>query len=194
MRQSMRCERWLSLTPTLCLCWLSGCAVSIGGNGKDLIVCGLLHIGRTFDSPTTIIDQHMLGVGLRSGTSDDGVTLGYSGMRTVFPNHAGHERPKWGFRWPLGIAWANESTGVFHELGWIATRVPQPDDVSLTHHTLLGAGCMMSNRGVGAAVGYRDRVRVEAPVDRDALYVVRYKSDKPFESVFAAINGDDHDD
>lgn len=180
----------LSLYPVL----LAGCALSIGRSNNDKYVCGLLHLGRSRQGATTVIDQHVIGLDVRGGTSDDGVTLGYSALTTVFPSDANHEEPKLGFRWPLGIAWEDESTGVIHEIGWLATRVPSPDDVSLAHHTQLGMGCMMSRRTMGAAIGYRDRVRIEAPVDRNTFYVVRYESDRPFGSVFVAINGEYEDD
>lgn len=169
---------------------VSACAVSFGGPQPVKTVVGLLHIARAVKGETVTIDQHVLGIDIRFATHDDGITLGYSVSTTVFPKYGHMPTPATGFRWPLGVAWFDSDVGVFHELGWIATHVPEPGDVSLTHRRQLGAGCTFSPRSKGAAVGYRDRLFVEAPIDRDALYVVRYDSNKPFDAVFTAHYGD----
>lgn len=173
----------------LALAGAPGCVVSIGRPGHERIVCGLCHIGRVTNGSTTTVTQQAMGVDLRLGTGNDGATIGYSRLTTAFPEGATGPPAKMGFRWPLGFAWRDDSSGVLHELGWIATRVPEPGRVSLTHDCELGLGAMLSRRGPAAVVGYRDRLTVEAPPDDDAVYVVRYESDKPLEAVFTVDYG-----
>ncbi len=168
---------------------VAGCAISIGAPAGEKVVAGLVYVARSTRGDTRIVDQHVIGVDLRVGTHDDAIAIGYSGMRTVFPDEGHRSDPKTGFRWPLGVAWTDAETGVVHELGWITTRVPQPDEVGLVHHRLLGAGCMFSRRCLGAVAGYQDRSYTEVPPDRDAIYVVRYESNKPFASVFTVTRG-----
>lgn len=172
-----------------CMC-ANGCALSIGIAGHEKLVGGILYVRRSVDGQATIVDEQVLGLDVRLRTHDDGATIGYSKATTVFPSGCEGAAPPLGFRWPLGWAWIDTTDGVTHELGWILTRVPEPDDVSLMHHRLLGAGCMFSRRCVGAAVGYRDRLSVQAPPDRDMVYRVSYRSDKPFNSQFTESQGD----
>ena len=185
----MLTPRLLSVASMLTLAAVSGCAVSIGGPGHERTVCGLCYVGRATNGVTTTVTQHVMGVDLRVGTTNDGATLGYSGLTTAFPGDATTPPPAIGFRWPLGFAWGDPSEGVIHELGWIVTRIPESGDVVLTHDRRLGAGGMFSRRGPGVVLGYRDRLTVTAPPDDDAIYVVRYESDKPLEAVFTADYG-----
>lgn len=171
------------------LFFLPGCAISVGGADREKTVIGLMHLARTMTGDTITVDQQVLGADARIRTHNDGVTVGYSHATVVFPADGERERPPVGFRWPLGYAWMARDDQVLHELGLIVARVPAPGDVLLTHHRQLGAGCMLSRRCVGAIVGYRDRLYVEAPPDRDVVYTVRYASDKPFDSVLKVALG-----
>lgn len=161
--------------------------MSLGGGGERLIL-GFMHVSRSSGPAATVVRQRVLGLDVRCGTHDDGITAGYSDSRVVFPTRAEEKMPRLGFRMPLGFAW--EKGNVTHELGWIVTRVPEPEEVSLTHHIRLGAAVMASPRCVGVLAGYNSRTCVEAPVDRDALYVVRYESDDPFDATLWAQIGE----
>ncbi len=169
--------------------FLPGCAISVGGANREKAVLGLLHLARTTNGETIVVDHRVLGLDVRIRTHNDGVTVGYSHATVVFPADGERERPCVGFRWPLGYAWMARDDQVLHELGFIVARVPEPGDVLLTHHRQLGAGCMLSRRCVGAIVGCRDRLYVAAPPNRDALYTVRYESDKPFDSILTVALG-----
>lgn len=171
------------LWPAVLSLWAgSGCAVSLGTGGGERWIGGFAHVSRSSTPAATVVRQRVLGLDIRCGTRDDGLTAGYSDSRVVFPTRAQEKMPRLGFRLPLGFAWREGD--VVHELGWIVTRVPEPKEVSLTHHIRLGAAIMASRRCVGVLAGYNSRTCVEAPVERDAVYAIRYDSRRPFATVF----------
>lgn len=166
----------------------TGCAVSLGTGGGQRLIGGFTYVSRSTRPSATVVRQRVLGLDIRLATRDDGIVAGYSDSRVVFPTRAPATHPQLGFRMPMGFAW--KEGDVTHELGWIVTRVPEPEEVSLTHHIRLGAAVMASPRCVGVLAGYNSRTCVVAPVDRDGLYVVRYESDKPFDAILWAQIGE----